>query len=66
MKKEWIRLFINGVFVLIAAFLTRHYYDLGLVTINGTYRVFAICMIHMVYIGVTFMKHYFELTQGKA
>ncbi len=56
MKKEMIRMLMNGLFCLIATLLTKHYYDLGLVTIGGTYRVFAICMIHLIYIGVTFTK----------
>lgn len=57
MKKEMIRMLMNGLFCLIATLLTKHYYDLGLVTIGGTYRVFAICIIHLIYIGVTFTRN---------
>ena len=65
MKKELIRMLLNGLFCIIATLLTRHYYDLGLVTIGGTYRVFVICIIHMIYVGITFVKRCVEIENSQ-
>ena len=56
MKKEFIRLAINGLLVMMAAFLTRHYYDIGMVNSNACYRVAVICIVHLAYIGATGFK----------
>ena len=59
-NKEVIRLMINGLFVLMAAFLVKHYYDIGLVTSQGVVRASIMCMIHIIYIGVTSVKRVYD------
>ena len=53
MKNFVIRLLINAVLVLLAAELTKHYYDIGLITSNAVIRVGVLCIIHLIYISVT-------------
>ena len=64
MKKEVIRLLMNGLFGLIAAFLVKHYYDIGLVTSGGVIRVTIICMIRIIYVSVTSMKRVYDSQRG--